>query len=177
MEASGLSAAIDEVTPEVYRWLVGNELATAGILDKNLSDLAVAFQAAEHIPAGAMEEVRNCPENLALSALACAGSAEQQDRPVFHVGISLCCRRISWISWNGTRTSSVAWALRTCRCISLAAMRLIRSATNTPRAALTHNTISLSASRRTTPKNPANLVSMNRRLKVNCPRWKMTGAG
>jgi len=54
--------------------------------------------------------------------------------------------------------------------VSMEAIRLIRWPLYEPRKDLIANTMSLSASRFTIPKNPGNLVSKKRRLKVNCPR-------
>src|SRR5438552_19021501 len=89
METASLGAAIDEIAPEVNGWLIGDQLTTAGVLEKNLADGAVGFETAKDITAGTMKEVGNIAEDFALGALARARSAEKQDGAIFHC-TSLC---------------------------------------------------------------------------------------
>src|SRR5207245_5630061 len=138
--------------------LIRHQLPAAGILQEYLADGAVGFQTAEHIAASAMEKIRYRPQDFTLGPFTGAGRAEKQHCSIDH-GASLCFNWISWISMKGIMTSSEAWPLCTSRCRSLAAIRVIRSPANFPREVLMKITMSRSASRRTTPKNPGNLVS------------------
>src|SRR4051812_5302263 len=169
MKTAVVSAVVDEIPPEIDSRLVRHKLAAAGIFEEDLAHGAVRFETAENLTAGAMEEVGDGSENFALCPFARAWRSKQQDGAILH-GASLCLTTISLISVNGIRTSSEAPPRWTSRWRSFAAMRLMRWPWYSPRAVLKISSMSFSASRRTAEKKPANLVSMNRLLKVNCPR-------
>jgi len=67
---------MDEIPPQLDRRLVRHKLAATGVINEDFSQRAVVAQIAEHIAAGAMEEVRDGTEDFALRALASAGSTE-----------------------------------------------------------------------------------------------------
>jgi hypothetical protein len=77
MKSARLGAAINEVTPEVNRRLIGDQLAAAGILEENAADLTVALETSKYIAAGAMKKTGDGPEDFALRSLARPWSAEQ----------------------------------------------------------------------------------------------------
>jgi len=76
MEPAAFGSVFDELAPELDGGLIGDELAAAGIFDEELSEGAIGAQITKNIAAGAMEVVRNNPENLALGSLARTGGAE-----------------------------------------------------------------------------------------------------
>src|SRR5262249_26322302 len=94
METACFGGVIDELVPKADGRFIRNEFAAAGVFQENFADGAVGFQAAEYVTAGAVKEMGYGAENLALSALARAWGAKEQDRAKLH-GASLC---LSWIS-------------------------------------------------------------------------------
>src|SRR2546422_1075206 len=92
-EPPGLGAGSNELAPELNGLLIRHQLPAAGILKKYLADGAVGFQAAEHVPAGAMKKIRYRPQYFPLGPFTGAGRAEKQHCSIDH-GASLC---FNWI--------------------------------------------------------------------------------
>src|SRR5206468_9236321 len=77
MKAPELGLGFDIFAPELDGVAVGHQFAFAGILDKDSAEFAVDGEIAEDIPAGAVIEVWNGAENLALGAFSRAGGANE----------------------------------------------------------------------------------------------------
>jgi hypothetical protein len=84
MKAARAGVAFDRLAPEFDRLFVWNEFTATGVVDEDAPDRTVDSQVAEDIAAGAMEEVRDRSENLALSAFARARGSEEENCSVFH---------------------------------------------------------------------------------------------
>src|SRR4030095_8615678 len=70
--------------PKLNRQVVRHELAAGRVIDELLPERCTGIQSPENIAARAMKEPRNRPQDLSLSALAAARSAENEDRAIFH---------------------------------------------------------------------------------------------
>src|SRR5439155_22194697 len=70
--------SLDVLLPELHGKFVGHELATRRIFPGDPAHFRAQIQAAENVAAGRVKESGNGPQNLALSALAAARSAEKE---------------------------------------------------------------------------------------------------
>src|SRR5262249_1176023 len=77
--------SINKIMPKFDCSGVRNQFALAGILKENTPNRTVGLQAAENVPARAVEKIGDSAQNLSLGALARTGGAEQQDCAIFHI--------------------------------------------------------------------------------------------
>lgn len=68
--------------PEPHGHLVRNKQPLAGVFEKSRPEFARRVKRPENIPAGAVIKTGNLAEDLALGALAAAGSAENENGSV-----------------------------------------------------------------------------------------------
>src|ERR1051325_8389783 len=119
LEAAFHGGGFDVFAPELDGELVGDELALAGILEEGATEGVIHAQIAEDGTAGAMEEIGDAAEDLALGALAGARRAEEKDGAIFHrFQASLCLTWTSLISVKGILSSIDPPPFMTWRCIS-----------------------------------------------------------
>lgn len=83
-EPAGLGGVFDELAPKVDGRFVGHQFAPAGVIEENAADLAFDREITENITAGAVIEVGDVAQDLALGSFARARGAEEEDRAVFH---------------------------------------------------------------------------------------------
>lgn len=84
-ETTGPRIGFDRLSPQLDRDFVRNQFAAAGIFDEDLPDLTLDGEVSENIPARTVIKMRNVAKDLALSAFARAGRAEEEYRAVFHL--------------------------------------------------------------------------------------------
>src|ERR1043165_9194225 len=75
---------IDGRLPELNGDVVRNELASAGIFEKRLTDPGARVHRAKNIAARTMKKARNTAEGAALCSFAAAGRAKEKIGLVFH---------------------------------------------------------------------------------------------
>ena len=83
------SVLVEAALAEGYRYIdtsryYGNEEAVGKALARSSAERTVRTQTAENVAAIAMKEIRDGAEDFPLRALARAGRAEDENRPVFH---------------------------------------------------------------------------------------------
>ena len=86
VQGSGMDELVDMLSPEAYRKIVRNQLALAGVPQKNLPNLAIKVNGSKYVAASEVVEARQDPQHFALRAFAAAGGTKQQNRfDFFHV--------------------------------------------------------------------------------------------